>query len=111
MEHKTISVWLVVLVLLGDTVLSDPLVAAGKDAATAESTPPPLLSSADGDSINLKMLPLTDQVNLLQKQLNALMTRRREDYKLLENNLKKYIRDTATQFSDVDIQDELHNLR
>ncbi|XP_067631731.1 protein scabrous [Eurosta solidaginis] len=34
-------------------------------------------------------LPLTEQVQLLTKQLNALMMRRREDYELLEHNLRK----------------------
>uniref|UniRef100_A0A1A9UI61 Uncharacterized protein n=1 Tax=Glossina austeni TaxID=7395 RepID=A0A1A9UI61_GLOAU len=45
-------------------------------------------------SSSLKSLSLEDQVRLLSKQLNVLMTRRREDYELLERNLLKSLRIT-----------------
>lgn len=56
-------------------------------------------------------LSLDDQVRLLTKQMNVLMTRRREDFKLLENNLKKSMRKNAVQFADADVRSELDKLR
>ena len=59
-------------------------------------------------------LNLNDQVHLLTKQLNALMMRRREDYKLLENNLRKSLRkNTLNNVAnvDMDIHNELEHLR
>lgn len=58
-----------------------------------------------------EVLSLKEEVALLEKQLTALTMRRREDYQLLENNLKKYILETAKQFSDMDIQAELRDLK
>ncbi|XP_034475987.1 protein scabrous [Drosophila innubila] len=61
------------------------------------------------DNANLK---LGDQVRLLTKQLNALMTRRREDYELLEHNLRKSLRLTTNAASvDADMRSELDQLR
>ncbi|XP_055918937.1 protein scabrous [Eupeodes corollae] len=58
------------------------------------------------------ILPLNDQVRLLTKQLNALMTRRREDYELLENNLRKSLRITNNaENMDMNIRSELDQLR
>lgn len=57
-------------------------------------------------------LQLSDQVRLLSKQLNALMTRRREDYELLEHNLRKSLRLTTDAASvDADVRSELDQLR
>lgn len=57
-------------------------------------------------------LKLSDQVRLLTKQLNALMTRRREDYELLEHNLRKSLRLTTDAASvDADVRSELDQLR
>jgi len=57
-------------------------------------------------------LQLGDQVRLLAKQLNALMTRRREDYELLEHNLRKSLRLTTNAESvDADMRSELDQLR
>uniref|UniRef100_A0A0K8VMS8 Protein scabrous n=1 Tax=Bactrocera latifrons TaxID=174628 RepID=A0A0K8VMS8_BACLA len=63
-------------------------------------------------------LPLAEQVQLLSKQLNALMTRRREDYELLEHNLRKSLRIDATANDalsanavDMDMRTELLDLR
>ncbi|XP_030565853.1 protein scabrous isoform X1 [Drosophila novamexicana] len=55
---------------------------------------------------------LGDQVRLLTKQLNALMMRRREDYELLEHNLRKSLRLTTDAASvDADMRSELDQLR
>ncbi|XP_068145716.1 protein scabrous [Drosophila tropicalis] len=57
-------------------------------------------------------LTLTDQVRVLTKQLNALMTRRREDYEMLEHNLRKSLRLTADAANvDADVRSELEQLR
>ncbi|XP_064543758.1 protein scabrous [Drosophila montana] len=57
-------------------------------------------------------LKLGDQVRLLTKQLNALMMRRREDYELLEHNLRKSLRLTTDAASvDADMRSELDQLR
>ncbi|XP_022220296.2 protein scabrous [Drosophila obscura] len=55
---------------------------------------------------------LGDQVRLLSKQLNALMMRRREDYEMLEHNLRKSLRLTTDAASaDADMRTELNKLR
>lgn len=63
------------------------------------------------DANSSEQLSLEDQVRLLTKQMDALMTRRREDFKLLENNLKKSMRKNAQQYADADVQAELEKLR
>lgn len=66
-------------------------------------------SKAQIDNDNLK---LGDQVRLLSKQLNALMTRRREDYELLEHNLRKSLKLTTNAASvDAGMRSELDQLR
>lgn len=71
----------------------------------------------DGRSISVRaddsgiQLSLEDQVRLLTKQMNALMTHRREDFKLLESNLKKSMRKNAAQYADADVQAEVEKLR
>ncbi|XP_039435668.1 protein scabrous [Culex pipiens pallens] len=57
------------------------------------------------------VLSLEDQVRLLTKQLNALTNQRREDYKSLENNLKKYVRKNSAQLTGAEIREELDALR
>uniref|UniRef100_A0A1B0CV60 Fibrinogen C-terminal domain-containing protein n=2 Tax=Lutzomyia longipalpis TaxID=7200 RepID=A0A1B0CV60_LUTLO len=47
----------------------------------------------------------------MSKQLDALMTRRREDYQLLEENLKKFVRQNAQQYTTVDVREEINQLR
>ncbi|SPP75607.1 protein scabrous [Drosophila guanche] len=55
---------------------------------------------------------LDDQVRLLSKQLNALIMRRREDYEMLEHNLRKSLRLTTDAASaDADMRTELNKLR
>ncbi|KAH8355707.1 hypothetical protein KR200_010260, partial [Drosophila serrata] len=55
---------------------------------------------------------LGDQVRLLTKQLGALMLRRREDYEMLEHNLRKSLRLTTNAASaDSGLRDELNQLR
>lgn len=73
-------------------------------------------SGSDGDHYNndneeIVEMSLDDQVRLLTKQMNALMTRRREDFKLLENNLKKSMRKNAFKLADADVRSELDKLR
>lgn len=64
------------------------------------------------DGADEDKLKLSDQVRLLTKQLNALMTRRREDYELLEHNLRKSLRLTTDAASvDADVRSELDQLR
>lgn len=66
-------------------------------------------AAASADNDNFK---LGDQVRLLTKQLNALMTRRREDYELLEHNLRKSLRLTTNAANvDADMRSELDQLR
>lgn len=64
----------------------------------------------DGDSM-MPFLSLEEQVRLLTKQLNTLTNQRREDYKMLENNLKKYVHKNSIQLTNAEIRDELDHLR
>ncbi|XP_037717236.1 protein scabrous [Drosophila subpulchrella] len=67
------------------------------------------LSSMEDPSNGRRM---ADQVRLLTKQLNALMLRRREDYEMLEHNLRKSLRLTTNAASvDADMRSELNQLR
>ncbi|EDW02021.1 protein scabrous [Drosophila grimshawi] len=69
-------------------------------------------SNSGGGNKGEQSLELGDQVRLLTKQLNALMTRRREDYELLEHNLRKSLRLTSSAASvDADMRSELDQLR
>ncbi|XP_053662908.1 protein scabrous [Anopheles marshallii] len=65
----------------------------------------------NADSERFDALTLEDQVRLLSKQLNALTYQRREDYKMLENSLKKYVRKNAAEITDAQIREELDQLR
>uniref|UniRef100_A0A182PQN7 Uncharacterized protein n=1 Tax=Anopheles epiroticus TaxID=199890 RepID=A0A182PQN7_9DIPT len=65
----------------------------------------------NADSERFDALTLEDQVRLLSKQLNALTYQRREDYKMLENGLKKYVRKNAAEITDAQIREELDQLR
>lgn len=56
-------------------------------------------------------MSLDDQVRLLSKQMGALMNRRREDYKMLETSLKNSVRKNAQQFGDLDLRNEVNQLR
>ncbi|XP_052873660.1 protein scabrous-like [Anopheles cruzii] len=63
------------------------------------------------DSERFEALAVDDQVRLLSKQLNALTYQRREDYKMLENSLKKYVRKNAAEITDAQLREELDQLR
>lgn len=64
------------------------------------------------DKLNMNdEMSVEDHVHLLTKQLNALMTRRREDYKLLENSLKKYVLKNSMEVAEIDVKEELNILR
>lgn len=64
------------------------------------------------DKLNINSeMSVEDHVHLLTKQLNALMTRRREDYKLLENSLKKYVLKNSMEVAEIDVKEELSILR
>lgn len=52
-----------------------------------------------------------EQIKLLSKQLEALMDRRQEDYKLLENSLLSDIRKNSDSYLDMDVKRELKDLR
>lgn len=54
---------------------------------------------------------VNDKVILLTKQLGALSLRRRDDYKMLEISLQKYVRKNSLQLLDIDIKNELNDLR
>lgn len=56
-------------------------------------------------------LSLVDQVHLLKNQMSALMNQRREDYKMLENSLKKTMKKNSMQLSDLDLKAEVIQLR
>lgn len=67
----------------------------------------------------IESLSVRDQVRLLAKQLNVLMNRRREDYELLERNLRKSLRmqhshlpqEKQSASNDLDLRNEMENLR
>lgn len=68
-------------------------------------------SSSSSADVDFDDLSLEDQVRLLSKQMSALMTRRREDYKMLETSLKNSVRKNSQQFGDLDLRNELNQLR
>ncbi|KAH8365283.1 hypothetical protein KR084_007936, partial [Drosophila pseudotakahashii] len=75
----------------------------GEDLSSAET-------SSNGRTMEARRM--ADQVRLLTKQLNALMLRRREDYEMLEHNLRKSLRLTSNAASvDADMRSELNQLR
>jgi hypothetical protein len=65
----------------------------------------------DVDETAIASLSANDQIRVLTKQLAALSNHRREDYKMLENSLKKYVRKSAQQITGVDVRAELDQLR
>ncbi|KAH8402372.1 hypothetical protein KR009_011597, partial [Drosophila setifemur] len=71
------------------------------------------VSSMESSSSNKdSQKELGQQVRLLTKQLSALMLRRREDYEMLEHNLRKSLRLTTNAASaDADMRSELNQLR
>ncbi|XP_055606167.1 protein scabrous [Uranotaenia lowii] len=84
--------------------LLDPLTTTGPSAES--------LANTDALGVGgVPILSLEDQVRLLTKQLNALTNQRREDYKMLENSLKKYVRKNSMQLTNAEIRDELDHLR
>ena len=54
---------------------------------------------------------LLDEINVLKKQLNILMVRRRDDYKMIENSIKKSIKKNISQYLDTNIRNEVIQLR
>lgn len=60
---------------------------------------------------NVDALSLEDQVHLLKNQMSALMNQRREDYKMLENSLKKTVKKNSMQLADLDLKAEVIQLR
>lgn len=65
----------------------------------------------DDNNNELKLLSSDEQIVLLSKQLNALTQQRKEDYQLLENNLKKYVKKNLLSIVDEDVRKELEQLR
>ncbi|XP_037821129.1 protein scabrous [Lucilia sericata] len=85
-----------------------------------------IIDNNNDNSNYIESLTLRDQVRLLSKQLNVLMNRRREDYELLERNLRKSLRITQNNqpqqqqqqnqqqqsiSNDLDLRNELEKLR
>ena len=68
-------------------------------------------SSLPNNNPNEDTQSVNDKVNLLTKQLGALSLRRRDDYKMLEISLQKYVRKNSLQLLDIDIKKELNDLR
>ncbi|XP_050091218.1 protein scabrous [Anopheles aquasalis] len=100
-----VSIALVALVslLFTDTASALP---PGDSAATE------MTAAADSNSDRaFEALSVDEQVRLLAKQLNALTYQRREDYKMLEGSLKKYVRKNAAELTDGQIREELDQLR
>lgn len=54
---------------------------------------------------------LKTQIELLKKQLDALTTRRSEDYKLIEQGLFQYAKDNSLQYLNVDVKEEFRKMR
>lgn len=65
----------------------------------------------NNDHNELSSLSSDEQIKLLSKQLEALTQKRREDYQLLENNLKKYFKKNLISVVDEDVRKELEHLR
>uniref|UniRef100_A0A182LS33 Uncharacterized protein n=1 Tax=Anopheles culicifacies TaxID=139723 RepID=A0A182LS33_9DIPT len=113
-----------VVIILGLVSFSHSTALNGSsNKASGVNSPPSPLPSLEGaltavlpdepnaDSARFEALTLDDQVRLLSKQLNALTYQRREDYKMLENSLKKYVRKNAAEITDAQIREELDQLR
>ncbi|XP_054737811.1 protein scabrous [Anastrepha obliqua] len=96
--------------LLHATTTERAIVGSSSTTTTSTTTP-----AAPQQETNDNALPLAEQVQLLSKQLNALMMRRREDYELLEHSLRKSLRMGGTASdaaaSDADVRSELQDLR
>lgn len=68
-------------------------------------------ASSSVESFEDTVLSLEDQVRLLSKQMSALMTHRREDYKMLEESLKSSVHKSAQQFGQAELHEEVLKLR
>ncbi|XP_058456228.1 protein scabrous [Malaya genurostris] len=77
--------------------LEDKSIVAGSDLFDGESVAP--------------VLSLEDQVRVLTKQLNTLTNQRLEDYKMLEDNLKKFVRKNSIELTNAEIREELDHMR
>lgn len=100
--HRSIYLWLSVLSAVYATTISDGnkykenVVLRDEDKTVATEN---------------GALSLEDQVHLLKSQMSALMNQRREDYKMLENSLKKTMKKNSMQLSDLDLKAEVIQLR
>lgn len=68
-------------------------------------------ASSSVESIEDSVMSLEDRVLLLSKQMSALMTHRREDYKMLEESLKSTVHKSAQQFGQAELHEEVLKLR
>lgn len=93
-----------------DNILVD-ISSLAKAELSSSSSSSSSSSASTEDNNGETVLPLEDQVRLLSKQMSALMNRRREDYKMLENSLKKSVRQNSVQFGDSELRSELVKLR
>lgn len=104
-RHQSSSFLVVtILILCCSCCLSVVPVESSSAVGQGDTSPGQEVSTDEG-------VLLQEHVKLLEKQLTALTMRRREDYQLLENNLKKFLLESAREFSDIDIQTELQSLK
>lgn len=105
--HQSIYLWLSVISVVYATAISDGnkfkenVVLRDEDNVILDKT-----VVTENDALSLE-----DQVHLLKNQMSALMNQRREDYKMLENSLKKTMKKNSMQLSDLDLKAEVIQLR
>lgn len=107
--HQSIYLWLAVIsvVMVCATTISDGnkfkenIVLRDEDNVILDKT-----VVTENDALSLE-----DQVHLLKNQMRALINQRSEDYKMLENSLKKTMKKNSVQLSDLDLKAEVIQLR
>jgi hypothetical protein len=65
----------------------------------------------DGDNGDDEQMPIKDQISLLSKRLEILTEHRQEDYRMLERSLHSYVQKHLHEHINVDIKQELKDLR
>lgn len=105
--HQSIHLWLSVISVVCATAISEEnkfkenVVLRDEGNVIVDKT-----VATENDALTLE-----DQVHLLKNQMSALMNQRREDYKMLENSLKKTMKKNSMQLSDLDLKAEVIQLR
>lgn len=114
--NKSVFLVLCIIGLTHSNVISDKSTFKDNDVLRDEDKLILDIESSESDSVSTGSgdfddLSVEDQVRLLSKQMSALMNRRREDYKMLETSLKNSVRKNSQQFADLDLRNELNQLR